>query len=51
MVDFICMGLDGQEREASKICKNEKFVPTVGFEPPTICLQSRHADHCAMDLI
>ena len=40
MVDFICMGLHDL---ANRELQNEKFMPTVGFEPGTFCIRRERA--------
>ena len=49
-IDFICMDLCEQQGTQSKQeMQNEKFLPTVGFEPGTFRLRRRHTQstNCA----
>ena len=50
MVEFICMGLLDPVRSANRELQNEKFLPTVGFEPGTFRLRSDLAKSCAITL-
>ena len=44
MVDFICQGyLELIETRVEREVQNEKSLPSVGFQPGTLCLRSEGA--------
>ena len=48
-INFMCIGIVElcSTRKQRELHFNEKFLPTVGFDPDTSCLLDSHVMHCA----